>query len=138
MLVTDSIDDAMFLSQPARPDVRSQVFEAFWLPNSGKGISHYSFDYLKSAHRQAMVRADPVTEIFPELRVEYCLARGVFGGNPLTSAHPTPVPPAAPPRFRAPIRPAGHARELLVIAQHCVVIGEGELFPPGSSVQRQQ
>ena len=68
--VSNEIDEAVLLSDSARPDVRSEVLEWLRLSDPVERTTHHSFDQGKNAQGDAPVRVDPEAKVFPELVLE--------------------------------------------------------------------
>ena len=59
----DFVNEAIRLVDPTRPHVASEVFERFWLANTGEGISQHCLDQIQDAQGSLAIGVDPVAEI---------------------------------------------------------------------------
>ncbi len=67
--VTDEIDDAVFLGQPSRPDVRRQVFQRFGPAGPREGIAQNCFDEADHPERRFTVGLPPASQVLEKLRL---------------------------------------------------------------------
>lgn len=70
-LMSDDIDQAMFLRDSAGPNARAEKLDRFRLADSLKGVQHDRFNQLKNAQRRLPIRLHPISQILPELRLKY-------------------------------------------------------------------
>jgi len=62
-MISHFVHEAMFLSNPPRPDSAAQVSQRFGLPYACKGIPSYSLYQIKNLSGGLMIRGNPVGEI---------------------------------------------------------------------------
>jgi hypothetical protein len=81
-LIGDAIDQAVLLCYPTRPAPGKHVPKWFRFPDALEGIAHNRIYQIEDPDRYGPFCLDPVAEIIPKLRLEYC---GAFR----IAAHPT-------------------------------------------------
>jgi len=69
-VVTDKINDAVFLGQPSGPDSWGKIFESFGFGDSSKRILYYGFDQGENTERDLAIGLDPMFEILDEFKLE--------------------------------------------------------------------
>lgn len=69
-IVAHEVDEAVFLRDPARPDVGPEVLDGFGLSNAGERVTHDRFDELEHAKGCATISLNPELKILPELVLE--------------------------------------------------------------------
>lgn len=69
-IVTDEINDTVFLREPARPDPGSQVLEWLGLSDSGERVAQDRLDQFQCPKRDLSIGLDPQLQIFSELRLK--------------------------------------------------------------------
>ncbi len=60
----------MFLGETTGPDARGEIFKRFRLTYTRKGVAHNRLDKVYCAQGNLAIDFDPVTEVFPKLRLE--------------------------------------------------------------------
>ena len=66
-IVSDKVDEPVFLGQTAGPDVRAEVPKRFRLSEPGEWVGHNGFDKGEDFESHPSVVLDPETKVFSEL-----------------------------------------------------------------------
>jgi len=104
-VVTDEIHQTVLLSDPPRPDIRTQILERFWFAYTSERIAHNGFDQGHDAQCGSPVLLNPIAQIIAKLWLEHSIAQHALRWIVLT-------------RFRQALpHDAGHR---WTVAFHCV------------------
>ena len=66
-VVSDEVDEPVFLGQTAGPDVGAEMPKGFWLPEPRERVGHDGFDKGDDFESDPSIVLDPVTKVFSEL-----------------------------------------------------------------------
>lgn len=66
-IVSDEVDEPVFLSQTAGPDVRAEMPKGFRLPEPRERVGHDGLDEVDNFESDTSVVLDPVAKVFAEL-----------------------------------------------------------------------
>ncbi len=85
-VIADEVYEPMFLGKTTGPDAGGEIFERFRFTNTRKGVAHNRLDKIHCAQDNLSIDFDPVTEVFPKLRLEDGISQLIFQGQALYGA----------------------------------------------------